>query len=93
MNRLPASQRDILEVIVRERSVHRRELPDLSGYGLRAVAAGLTALRQLALIERAGGHYTATERGKIALAIIIGKESRARARRRALDGLPSRMAA
>jgi hypothetical protein len=50
-------------------------------------------VRRFALIERADGHYTATERGKTVLAIIIGKESRARARRRTIDSLPSRMAA
>ena len=59
----------------------RIELPDLAGYEQRTCDHAVICLRQMGLIEKNAGSNFVTEKGKIVLALIIGKESRARAKR------------
>lgn len=75
-------ERCVLEAIVRHPALPSCLIEDVSGYNGTYVALAIANLRRLALIEKIAGVYYATERGKIALAIIVGKETRARSRQR-----------
>jgi DeoR/GlpR family transcriptional regulator of sugar metabolism len=75
---MPRNHRDVLESVISAGFVKHWQLPDLSGYSDRTVANALANLRKLGLADTFSGGWSATERGKIAFAIIVGKESRAR---------------
>jgi hypothetical protein len=54
---------------------------DNVGYSLKTLGSARWKLRKLKLIEKRGGLWWPTERGKIMLAVIMGQEARARERK------------
>lgn len=73
---------DILEAIVKAERCKWFEISDLSGYSDGSVDRALALFKRRGLIERVSGALEATDRGKIILAIAMGKEARKRARQR-----------
>jgi len=71
-------ERDLLEAIVNEPGLQTREFQSVTGWATNGQAAA--NLRKLGLIRRyiQAGTNQATEAGKIFMAIIIGKEAKAR---------------
>ncbi len=51
------------------------------GYSRKTLGVARWKLRKLELVEKRGGLWWPTERGKITLAIIMGQETRARGER------------
>lgn len=74
-------ERETLEAIVKARFVKYFELSDLVGYAQSSMSRALADLHKKDLIYRGSGYWAATERGKIVLAVTLGKETRARALR------------
>lgn len=68
----------LLQAIAAEPGLHSREFDDVTGWSWCAGEASI--LKELGLIMRYGerGRYQATEKGKIVLAISIGKAMRQR---------------
>jgi hypothetical protein len=62
---------------------HPHDLADISGLDYPTIVYSLQFLRQAEYVAKVGASYSATERGKIALAIHLGKMHRAASRRRA----------
>jgi hypothetical protein len=54
---------------------------DNVGYSLKTLKSARWKLRKLKLVEKRGGFWWPTERGKIMLAVIMGQETRARGKR------------
>lgn len=74
--------RCVLEALVLRGPTHKIELEDLSGYKLNSVGPALTFLNLHRLAERCPnrfGAWQATDAGKIYIALVSGKEMRARA--------------
>jgi hypothetical protein len=72
------NRQDVLQAIVEHGFVKTWDLPDLSGYPKGTSSSATCYLRRLGLVEVRAGFWVATERGKIALAIIFGKQARRR---------------
>lgn len=70
--------RVVLEAIDLVGEVRYWELPDLSGYSNSTCGTATHKLKLHGLVMKSAGRMRITERGKITLAIIRGKEQRAR---------------
>jgi len=79
LHRLYNFDRDVLEAIDRAGEMQRCELQDRSGWGRRSADAAVHKLYKNELIYKTCNKYRLTDRGKIALALVRGKERRARA--------------
>lgn len=74
--------RCVLEALALQGRCHRIELADLAGYELNSVGPALTFLCLHAMAEPCTdkfGSWQATDAGKIYIALVRGKEMRARA--------------
>lgn len=71
--------RTVLQAISNEgRPVTFIETIVISGYSFGSCSRAIAHLCRLGLVERVSGHLLTTERGKIALALMVGRESRKR---------------
>lgn len=81
--RMRPFERDILEAIVSTNRGRWFEVSDLSGYGPGTLYRAIGTLKRFGMVQHVAGALEATDRGKICLAIAIGKEARSRAQRSA----------
>jgi predicted methyltransferase len=77
----PRHLRAVLEAVVKAEFSKNWQTPDLSGYNRRYTDGALAELRKTGLIETRSGYLAATERGKIFIALVIGRETKARSSR------------
>lgn len=76
---MPPAQVAILKAIVKHGPVKYYELEDLSGYASGTCHIAVARFKKLGLIRPEFGFpYEATEKGKIILAILMGKETKRR---------------
>lgn len=81
MTRFSRADRDVLEAIDRDPGLPFWGIADRSGYSTGTAAKSITRLKKDGFVERfSGGNHT-SERGKIVLAILRGREAAAIARR------------